>query len=75
MYQSTIEGKKKFVEEKVKPLVLAMDDRFVNVEYITDGESEFVVVTNKNPDKTAQIDVTADSLTALVADVFEGYWY
>lgn len=68
-YNSDALGKAEFVEEKLKPVLCAIDSGWIDAEYIVDGYNEYVVVTNKNSDKTKRIDVTADSIRALFADV------
>lgn len=78
-YQSTKEGKKAFVEERVKPLILSMDDCWEDVTYeVIKGCGEYVTLKNKNPEKTVEVNVTGDSITALVGDIFrklEGLFY
>lgn len=70
-YQSTKEGKKAFVEEKVKPLILSMDTCWEDVTYeCRGGVGEYVILKNKNPEKSLNVDVTADSITAMVSDIF-----
>lgn len=69
-YESTYEGKNAFVEEKLKPLILSMDTAWDDVEYVHALGGELVTLTNKNPDKTLHVNVTCDSIRALVRDVF-----
>ena len=68
-YDSNECGKAEFVEEKLKPVLCAIDSGWIDAEYIVDGYNEYVIITNKNSDKTRRINVTADSIRALFADV------
>jgi len=70
-YQATKEGKKAFVEEMVKPLILSMDDCWDDVSYeYQSGIGEYVTLKNKNPEKTIEVNVTGDSLNGVVSDIF-----
>ena len=73
MYESTIEGKRRFVEERLAPMMKDMDSAIESVTYSKHIDGEFVFVVNKNPDKTMKVNVSADSIKALVADVMLSY--
>lgn len=68
-YRSDELGKAEFVEEKLKPVLCSIDAGWVDAQYVVEGYNEYVVITNKNSDKTRRINVTADSIRALFADV------
>lgn len=68
-YRSNEDGKAAFVTEKLKPVLCSIDAGWVDAEYVVEGCNEYVIITNKNSDKTRRINVTADSIRALFADV------
>ena len=68
-YRSNSEGKAAFVREKLLPVLLSIDSGWIDVEYIEEGPNEYVIVTNKNSDKTKKINVSCDSVRALFDDV------
>ena len=68
-YDSNEDGKAAFVTEKLKPVLCSIDSGWVDAQYVVEGYNEYVILTNKNSDKTRRINVTADSIRALFADV------
>lgn len=68
-YRSNSEGKAAFVREKLLPVLLSIDAGWIDAEYVEEGPNEYVVVTNKNSDKTKKINVSCDSVRALFDDV------
>lgn len=68
-YRSNEDGKAAFVAEKLKPVLCSIDAGWIDAEYVVEGCNEYVIITNKNSDKTKRINVTADSIRALFADV------
>ena len=68
-YRSNSEGKAAFVREKLLPVLLSIDAGWTDAEYVEEGPNEYVVVTNKNSDKTKKINVSCDSVRALFDDV------
>lgn len=74
MYESTIEGKRHFVEERLEPLMKGMDPAIESVIYYTAPGIESVIIQNKNPDKNLEVNVACDSVLALVYDVMLEYF-
>lgn len=68
-YESTRAGKTQFVAEKLAPMLIAMDDAWTKVEYQDDGRTEEVIMINKNPEKNLKVNVSCDSIRAVVCDV------
>ena len=65
-----MENKKEFVELYLKPLLQNADLYIVNAVYKKSFRGEYVTITyEKGYQKN--IDVTADSLSAIVRDVFD----
>lgn len=60
--------KKAFVENKLNNVMIAANSDISWLEYIVNDMGEFVIVTMNN-NCHYKIDVTADSLIALIADV------
>ena len=73
-YESTYEGKRAFVEEKLKPMLMAMSDAVLDVIYYRAPYIESVIIRHKNPDKNIEIGVAGDSISALVNDVVRAYF-
>ena len=66
------ENKKLFVEKYLKPLVCALDIGVINAVYRkTDDHNEIVTLIYENG-YTTDVNVTADSLSAIVRDVMTG---
>ncbi len=70
-YYSNELGKKAFVEERIKPLLLSIDSGWDDTYYEFDeaNHSEVVKLINANPDKSLAVNVTCDSIKALAEDV------
>ena len=67
-YRSNESGKKTFIEEVIKPFVLATGV-FVEVRYVSDERGEWITLykeNNLNP--ATRIDITADSIAAIYVD-------
>lgn len=74
-YQETKEGKKAFVEEQLAPLVCSFRSGYATAEYIFDEDTkqEFVILRNAQGWECRKIEVTADSIRALLQDVFNNF--
>ena len=73
-YYSNESGKKAFVEERLKPLLISMDSGWENVCYVyfefdKSKRMEVVKLINANPDKNLTVNVACDSIRALAEDV------
>jgi len=73
-YESTYVGKRVFVEEQLKPMLMAMNDAVLDVIYYHAPGIESVIIQHKNPDKNIEINVAGDSISALVNDVIRAYF-
>lgn len=71
VYTSSYEDKELFVKDILEPMLLSFDMGFVDAKYKRIGSNEFVNLTNRNPDKTILINVSCDSIRALVQDVLK----
>lgn len=69
-YHSTEQGKRLFVEERLKPLVMSMDTCWEDIKYVNNSKQEIVKLINKNPEKSVDVNVACDSISALTKDVF-----
>ena len=68
LYTNTIEGKRKFVENIIAPLV-QNENHFKDCKYVQEGYEEWIELTSWSTlDKPIKINVTADSLEALIRD-------
>ena len=66
-YPSTIMGKTAFTAEVVCPWLRALG--YENVEYVKNDNGEYIVFVDKSMCETLCIDITADSIEAIVIDV------
>ena len=75
-YEATILGKQLFVEEVLSPLLYSANTGYLGAEYEEDNGKEFVYLLNDLGGvlglcRVKKINVTADSLEAIVRDVFK----
>lgn len=81
-YDSSKEGKKRFVNDLLQPLFLNMDS-WEKISYelapvshgLAPEGQEHVVMTHKNPDKSLVVNVTGDSLLSLTKDVMDAVFH
>lgn len=66
-YPSTTMGKFAFTAEVVCPWLRALG--YENVEYVKNDNGEYIVFVDESMCETLRIDVTADSIEAIVVDV------
>lgn len=66
------ENKPEFVEKYLKPLVVALGVGVVNVVYRKTSEHDEIVTLIYENGYTTDVNVTADSLSAIVRDVMTG---
>lgn len=65
-YHSSIEGKIDFINDIVEPWLGELG--YHNIEYCYDNGNEYVLLKDEN-NKSYHIDITADSIEAIVVDV------
>lgn len=76
-YASDHEGKRAFVLDVLRPLLLSMDCGIEEVWYLDETNPvtrmypETVEIVNANPEKSMNVNVTGDSKYALVCDVMK----
>lgn len=71
VYSSNIDGKRAFVADVLSPLMVQAYTGWRGAEYENDGHRELVHLINAHGEKCKSVDVSADSVTALVLDVFK----
>jgi len=76
-YTSNHEGKRAFVQDRLRPLLLSMDCGIEEVWYLDETNPvtrmypETVEIVNANPEKSMSVNVSGDSNYALVCDVMK----
>ena len=86
MYENSKEGKRAYVNDLLRPMLINAGLGITNVQYL-DSETtsstlpslkqlypEEVLVVNANPDKSILINVSGDSIAALVCDVMKNVY-
>ena len=72
VYKGTKEDKDDFVTEVLSPLLVAANTGWYEALYMdVKGKGEYVCLLDKEGVIGAKIDVTADSITAIIIDVFK----
>lgn len=72
VYKETIEDKRAFVKEVLSSLLVINNTGWYGAEYEhLQGQGEFVYLLAKNGVRGCKIDVTADSISAIVLDVYK----
>ena len=72
VYKGTKEDKDDFVTEVLSPLLIAANTCWYGALYMdVKGKGEYVCLLDKEGVIGAKIDVTADSITAIILDVFK----
>ena len=72
VYNGTKEDKDDFVTEVLSPLLIAANTGWYGALYMdVKGKGEYVCLLDKEGVIGAKIDVTADSITAIILDVFK----
>ena len=72
VYKGTKEDKDDFVTEVLSPLLIAANTGWYGALYMdVKDKSEYVCLLDENGVIGAKIDVTADSITAIILDVFK----
>lgn len=69
-YKSDIDGKRAFVADVLSPLMRQACTGWYGAEYEYDGHRELVQLINAHGEKCKSVDVSADSIQALIVDVF-----
>lgn len=71
-YKNTKEGKAEFVNEVLSPLMIQSKTGWYGAEYeYIERKGEYVYLLDIDGDRCRTIDVSADSLSAIVTDVFK----
>lgn len=75
-YPQSIAGKRAFVEKELSPLLKKANTGWMGAEYTNvalkkGGYTEYINLISEDGYRSAPIDVTADSLQALIIDVFK----
>ena len=72
VYKGTKEDKDEFVSKALSPLLIAANTGWYGALYMdVKGKGEYVCLLDKKGVIGAKIDVTADSITAIIIDVFK----
>ena len=72
VYKGTKEDKDDFVTEVLSPLLVVANTGWYGALYMdVKGKGEYVCLLDKEGVIGAKIDVTADSITAIILDVFK----
>lgn len=72
VYKGTKEDKDAFVTEVLSPLLIAANTGWYGALYMdVKDKGEYVYLLDENGVIGAKIDVTADSITAIIIDVFK----
>lgn len=71
IYGSTTAGKAAFVAEVLSPLLVQADTGWNGAEYVKTDRGEYVFLLTPQGWRSKQIDITADSLEAIVREVFQ----
>lgn len=71
VYRSNYEGKEKFIEEVVNPLVLNSELEYSAVYYKPNPlrDDEYIQLYDSNGILRGTIDITCDSISAIIIDV------
>lgn len=72
-YPSNEEGKREFVDEVICPIVLN-EQHFTDAVYVTNDRGEYIMLYRQSQKEPAYaIDVTADSIEALIRDFMKQF--
>ena len=72
VYYGTKEDKKAFVEEVLSPLLVSANTGWYGAMYFDiKGKGEYVYLYTKDGAIGSKIDITADSISAIILDVFK----
>lgn len=70
-YRSTKEGKAEFVKEILSPLMIHANTGWHGAEYEAEVGGEYVYLLDREGNSCRKIDVSSNSLSAIVTDVFK----
>ena len=72
IYKGTKEDKRAFVKEVLSDLLVATNSGWYGAEYeYIPNQGEYIFLLDKDGVRCQTIDVTADSITAIIHDVFK----
>ena len=70
-YKSNREGKAEFVAEVLSPLMVQARTGYYGAEYeVIEGQGEYVWLLDRDGEKCMAVNVSCDSVQAIVQDVF-----
>lgn len=70
IYTSDTAGKAEFVKEVISPLLINADTGWYGAEYEQNESGEYVYLFTDDGPRSVAVDITYDSLQAIVCDVF-----
>lgn len=71
IYTSDTVGKTEFVREVISPLLINADTGWYGAEYEQNESGEYIYLLTENGIRSVAVDITRDSLQAIVCDVFK----
>lgn len=71
IYTSDTAGKAEFVREVISPLLINADTGWYGAEYEHNESGEYIYLLTENGIRSVAVDITRDSLQAIVSDVFK----
>lgn len=70
IYTTDTAGKAEFVREVISPLLINADTGWYGAEYEQNESGEYIYLLTENGARSEVVDITKDSLQAIVCDVF-----
>lgn len=70
IYTSDTVWKTEFVKEVISPLLINADTGWYGAEYEQNESGEYIYLLTENGIRSVAVDITCDSLQAIVSDVF-----
>ena len=72
IYRGTKDDKRAFVTEVLSDLLVMSNSGWYGADYeYIPNQGEFVYLLDKEGERSRKIDVTADSITAIIHDIFK----
>lgn len=71
IYTSDTVGKTEFVREVISPLLINADTGWYGAEYEQNESGEYIYLLTENGTRSVAVDITRDSLQAIICDVFK----
>lgn len=70
IYTSDTAGKAEFIKEVISPLLINANTGWYGAEYEQNESGEYIYLLTENGARSVAVDITCDSLQAIVCDVF-----